>query len=148
MTPHPYVGLAGTIRNPPYVGDRAGVNDHHGIVVAVGQVGSTHEESCAYPGVILLNDDGTTSDGELSCFVPDNPTEARRRLTGATREWSGPDRWQHWIAESAYHPDDYAPPAPGDYTPVGPWECPCLPFIATNGAYNRDWRRPLRRVQG
>ena len=63
-------------------------------------------------------------------------------------EWTGPDRWQHWIAESAYHPGDYAPLAPEGYKPVGPWECPCPPFVAANGTYNRDWRRPLRRVQG
>ena len=136
MTPHPYVGLAGTIRNPPYVGDRAGVNDHHGIVVAVGQVGSTHEESCAYPGVILLNDDGTTSDGELSCFVPDNPTEARRRLTGATV-----DRWEAWCGDVGSHPDGAdCDVAPAGWEWVGPGE-PC----GLDGSV-RDWKRALRRV--
>ena len=137
---HPYVGLAGTIRNPPYVGDRAGVNDHHGIVVAVGQVGSTHEESCAYPGVILLNDDGTTSDGELSCFVPDNPAEARRRLTESAREWSGPDRWQYWTSKTNTHPDDRGEPEPGGFMAIGAWQ----PFAS--GDSWTDWRRPLRRV--
>lgn len=74
------------------------------------------------------------------------PTKPPREMP--TPEWTGPDRWQHWIAESAYHPGDYAPLAPEGYKPVGPWECPCPPFVAANGTYNRDWRRPLRRVQG
>ena len=135
----------GTIRRHPCTGDHAGSNDVHGIVIAVGPVCRGRE---SFIGLYILAQDGNAYECDVTDITIDDPAEARRRLTEPAPEWTGPDRWQYWIAESAYHPGDYAPLAPEGYKPVGPWECPCPPFVAANGTYNRDWRRPLRRVQG
>jgi hypothetical protein len=125
VTQHPYIGLAGTIddMHRPNHG-------RHGVV-----------ESCDGSGVMLLLDNGHHEWMGLPCFVPDDPTEARRRLTDPAREWTGPDRWQ--IATSN-GPTVGNPPdkdAPADYEPIGAWQ----PFASADSW--TDWRRPLRRVQ-
>jgi len=74
------------------------------------------------------------------------PTKPPREMSAP--EWTGPDRWQHWAAEFAHHPDDHAGPAPAGFVQIGPWES--VTFVSTSPSEPpiRDWRRPLRRVQG
>ena len=84
---HPYIGLHGTIRAYPYIGDNAGTNDYTGTVVAVCQGGTTaKEDEAAYCAVIILRDTPDLNgrahaESDIWNFVPDDPTEARRRLT-------------------------------------------------------------------
>ena len=86
MNTHPYIGLPGTVRVYPYSGDGAGKNDFHGIVAAIGQGGSTVEDGgAAIVIALVLRDDpdpAGNSHGEcdLFRFIPDDPSEARRRL--------------------------------------------------------------------
>lgn len=75
--------------------------------------------------------------------------ENARRVTMPAREWSGPDRWQAWDTAGGEHPDDGDGVEPPDgFTPIGPWK----PYQWRGGGEvsqpYRDWRRPLRRVQG
>lgn len=139
---HPYVGLAGTFYKK------------HGIIVAIGQGGSTNEEGCAYTSAIVLNDDDTTNEGDLAYFVPDDPAEARRRLTAPAREWSGPARYQTWIDDCAARPDDHPDNLPPGFVAIGPWEPGNIAPGSVQGAdyewrpvMMQAWSRPLRRVQ-
>lgn len=86
---HPYTGLHGTVRCYPYTGDGTGKHDFTGTVLSVCQAGSSAEEGgTAYLAVVVLRDvpspDGRVH-GECDAyhFVPDDPTEARRRLEAA-----------------------------------------------------------------
>ena len=85
---HPYIGLHGRLHRYPFAGSDAGKNDVTGTVAAVYQGGSiTEEDGSAYCAALLLLDapaaDGRIhQEGELFRFAPDDPEEARRRLTG------------------------------------------------------------------
>lgn len=50
-------------------------------------------------------------------------------------------RWQVWLAEPAYHPDESTQGHPDGYEPAGPWE------PVSGSAAHILWRRPLRRVE-
>lgn len=125
MTQHPYVGLAGTC------------SGRSGVVAAVGPV---TRDGDSFIALYLLIDRGLTCEYDVTDFTPDNPAEARRRLTESTREWSGPDRWQYWTSKTNTHPDDRGEPEPGGFMAIGAWQ----PFAS--GDSWTDWRRPLRRV--
>lgn len=126
MTQHPYVGLAGTFKKK------------HGIIVAVGQ-GS-------HGGTVVLSDDGSTDEVDLDHFTPDDPSEARRRLTESGREWSGPDEWQVWHGGRCNRPsDDTYGKVPDGFTPIGPWKFVAV-YETTDCGPASVWERPLRRV--
>jgi hypothetical protein len=99
--------------------------------------------------IIRAREFSFTSDDEFRRALLDVralPTKPPREMPAP--EWTGPDRWQHWAAEFAHHPDDHAGPAPAGFVQIGPWES--VTFVSTSPSEPpiRDWRRPLRRVQG
>lgn len=78
MSQHPYIGLHAT---RPARGQYVPRED--GIIVAVGQGGtSANEDECAFIAAVLLRDDGTHVEIDLSVATVD-PAEAKARLTTA-----------------------------------------------------------------
>lgn len=132
MTQHPYIGLTGTITG--------------GTVANIGTsitIAAVSDDGCAQ----ILFATGKHDALYLSAIALDDPTEARRRLTEVAREWTGPDRWQVWTTDNPnIHPEDPdAEPCPDGYEPIGPWY---FEWVIVHTKAFRDWRRPLRRVQG
>ena len=60
-------------------------------------------------------------------------------------EWTGPDRWQAWTGDTTRNPDDVGVPCPDGFVPIGAWT---YEIVVVDDKGFRDWRRPLRRVQG
>lgn len=79
MTPHPWIGLAGTLRRSLH----PAAPTNHGVASAVGySYGAASDNMGA--GICVLADDGSVEEGWLSLFTPDDPAEARARLAGGT----------------------------------------------------------------
>lgn len=73
---HPYIGLRATAFKPGHC------YYAEGTIAAVGQGGSTNEESCAYVAVLLLLDDGSHTERSMEVVTVD-PVEAKARLMRA-----------------------------------------------------------------
>lgn len=71
------------------------------------------------------------------------PTKPPREMPAP--EWTGPDRWQAWTGDTTRNPDDVGAPCPDGFVPIGAWT---YEIVVVGDKGFRDWRRPLRRVQG
>lgn len=104
---HPYLGLTGTLALSEVRG-----GDRHGMIVCTWFRG---EETGRYLAVMVLADNGRHYTGELDKFTPDDPAEARRRLS-AVGTW-GSDLPPTEVVRAVLHSSEVARLG-GYYTPA------------------------------
>ncbi len=137
---HPYIGIHGRVKQPPYTGEKAGENDYTGVVVHVAQAGTTSSpDDYARTGFLVLRDSpGAIGRAHSMCdgddFVPDSVEDARARLIAALDLPTYP-RACHDEPGAGINP----PPGwewAGDWFPSG--------AMTSNGV--PVWRRAVRKV--